>query len=117
MRLLSPIILILLSAVYHIRHQFSMRHTIAAQLVRHNLPGFSTMTLQKTLEKPLRCGTITLSLQIDIHHLTILIDSPPQIMLLTVDLDEDFVDIEGVAIAVVLSFQSPGIFRAKFDAP
>ena len=37
--------------------------------------------------------------------LTILVNCSAQIMLLVTDLDEDFVDIESVAIALVLSFQ------------
>jgi hypothetical protein len=38
-------------------------------------------------------------------------------MLLTVDLDEDFIDLEGIAIALMLSFQSASINRSKLDAP
>ena len=43
MRLLSPIILILLSTVDRLRNQLPMSHAIAAQLVRHDLPGLATM--------------------------------------------------------------------------
>jgi hypothetical protein len=38
-------------------------------------------------------------------------------MLLTVDLDEDFIDVERVAIASVFSFQTTGINRSKLDTP
>ncbi len=38
-------------------------------------------------------------------------------MLLAVDLHEDFVDVEGVAVASVLSLQSAGVFGSKLDAP
>ena len=38
-------------------------------------------------------------------------------MLLTIDLYEDFVDIECVTIALVLSFQSSGVFSAELEAP
>ena len=37
-------------------------------------------------------------------------------MLLAVDLDEDFIDIECIAIAAVLSLQSSGMERAELDA-
>ena len=37
-------------------------------------------------------------------------------MLLAVDLDEDFIDIERIAIAAVLSLQSSGMERAELDA-
>jgi len=45
--------------------------------------------------KPLRSRPIALCLKIDINNLTILIDSPPQVMLLTVDLYEDFTNCSG----------------------
>jgi hypothetical protein len=48
-------------------------------------------------------------MKIDIHHLTILVYSPPQVVLLTVDLHEDFIDEEGITIAPVLSLQSSGV--------
>ena len=38
-------------------------------------------------------------------------------MLLAIDFDEDFIDVEGIAIASVFSFQSAHIDRAKLDAP
>jgi hypothetical protein len=38
-------------------------------------------------------------------------------MLLTVYLDEDFIDVEGVTVTSVFSFQSTGINRSKLDTP
>jgi hypothetical protein len=38
-------------------------------------------------------------------------------MLLAVDLHEDFIDVEGVAISTVLSLQSSGVDSSEFDAP
>ena len=35
----------------------------------------------------------------------------------TVDLHKGFIDVEGIAIASVLSFQAAGINGAEFDAP
>jgi hypothetical protein len=35
----------------------------------------------------------------------------------TVDLDEDFIDVKGIAIASVFSFQTTGINGTKFDTP
>jgi hypothetical protein len=40
MRLLCPIILTLFSAVDCLRHQLSMRYSIASQFVSHDLPRF-----------------------------------------------------------------------------
>ncbi|MCP4950600.1 MAG: hypothetical protein GY922_01965 [Proteobacteria bacterium] len=38
-------------------------------------------------------------------------------MLFAVDLHEDFVDVEGIAVASVLALQSAGINRSEFYAP
>ena len=38
-------------------------------------------------------------------------------MLLTVDFDEDFIDVESVTVSSVFSFQSTSINSAKFDTP
>jgi len=56
-------------------------------------------------------------LKIHIDHLTILITSPPQIMLFALDLDEDFIDVEGIALPSVLPLQAAGINCSKLDAP
>ena len=38
-------------------------------------------------------------------------------MLLTVDLDEDFINVERVAVASVFSFQSSSVYSAEFYTP
>jgi hypothetical protein len=77
MRLLGPVILILLSTVNNFRHQLSMRHTIASQFIRHDLPGLSTMTAQQPFEEAFSRCAVTSCLQIHINNFTVLIHSPP----------------------------------------
>ena len=50
---------------------------------------------EQALEKPLSSGPIPLGLKIHIHHLAILVDSSPQVMLLAIDFHEDFIHEEG----------------------
>ena len=38
-------------------------------------------------------------------------------LLLAIDLDENLVDVKGVALALMLLFQAPGLFGSKVDAP
>ena len=38
-------------------------------------------------------------------------------MLLTVDFDKDFIDVEGIAIATMLLLQSPGVNSTELDTP
>ncbi len=68
-------------------------------------------------QQPLRSRPIALCLKIDINNLAILIDSPLQVMLLTVDLYEDFVEEKGVAVASVFTLQSSCVYSSELDAP
>jgi hypothetical protein len=56
-------------------------------------------------------------LKIHINHLAILIHGSPQVVLLAIDFDEHFIDVESVTIASVSSFQSSSVYRSEFDAP
>ena len=42
-----------------------------------------------------------------------LINSPPQVISLAVYLDEDFVDVEAIAVASILSFQAASIINLE----
>ena len=54
-------------------------------------------------------GSIPFGLQIHINDLTVLIYSPPEVMLLAVDLHKDFIDEEGVAITSMFPLQSSSV--------
>jgi hypothetical protein len=75
------------------------------------------MCLDQALEEALGCSTVPLRLKIHVNHFAILVDGPPEIVLLAVDFHENFVDEESVTIAWVLPFQSPGVLGTEFDTP
>ena len=113
MRLLSAIMLILLSAVDRLGDKLSMRNTITAQLVRHDLPGFSTVASQQSPEEAFRSCPIALRLKLHVHYLSVLIHGSPQVMMLAADLNdpahrargngENFIDVGSITIASMLS--------------
>lgn len=117
MRLLCPIVPVSLCIVDYIRHQFSMGHTVASQFVRHDVPGLATTTPHEPLEEALCCSAVSAGLQIDIDHFSILIHRPPQILLLTIDLHEDLIDVERIAVTSVSLFESTSVSSAKLDTP
>jgi hypothetical protein len=117
MRLLSPIILILFGAMNHFRHQLPVSDSITTKLIGNDLTRFTTAASRQAFEEFLCSSAITLCLKININDLTVAIDSAPQVMLLTVDFDEDFLDVERVTLALMLSFQSASINRSKLDVP
>jgi hypothetical protein len=53
----------------------------------------------------------------NIDYVTILIDSPPQILSLTLDSHEKFVQVPGVTQATLPSPQRPGVFDTKLPTP
>ena len=53
----------------------------------------------------------------NIDHVSILIDSSPQIEVLTSDFDEQFIDVPDVAEPTLLLPQLSSIARAKFQTP
>ena len=117
MRLLYSIILILFSTVDRLRNQSLMRHAIAAQFIGHDLSGFTLVTANQMLEKPFRSGPISPGLKVDINYFTVLVNSPPQIVLLAVDLYKYLIDIERIAIALMPPFQAAAINGSEFYAP
>ena len=52
-----------------------------------------------------------------IRNFAILIHSAPEVMLLAIDSDGDFIDIECVAVASMTPLQSPGVHGSELDTP
>jgi hypothetical protein len=65
------------------------------------------MTAQYAFEEPLGCSVIPAGLEIHIYHFAILINSPPKVMLFAVDLDDNLIDKEDIAVSIVPSLQAP----------
>ena len=53
----------------------------------------------------------------NIDYVTILVDSPPQILSLTLDRHEQFVQVPGVAQASLPSPERPGVFDTELPTP
>jgi hypothetical protein len=117
MRLLCPIVRVLSCVVDNIRHQLWMCHTVASKFVRHYLSGLATITPYKPFEEALCCSAISAGLQIDIYDFSILIHSPPQILLLAIDFHEDLIDVECIAITTMSPFESTSVSSTKLDTP
>ena len=117
MGLLCPIILILLHTVDRVRNQFPVSDTVTSQFISHDFPGLAAMASQYPFEEPICSSPVTFFLQIHVNHFTVLICRSPQVMLLAVDLNENVIDVERVAVASVFSFQSSSVYSAEFYTP
>jgi len=117
MRLLYPIVGVPISDMDCFRDYLTMGDWITSQLIRHDLPELSAMISQQTLEKPLCCRSVPPGMQINIYHFAILVNSCPQVMLLAVNLHEEFINEESIAVALVLPLQSARIDSPEFYTP
>jgi len=121
MRSLSPIILILFDTVDRLGDQFPMCNAITTKLIRDDPPRLSLMAPNQSPKEARHCSSVPLGLKINIDYLVIpkalaaimgqalLFDGSLQVILLTVYPDKDFIDVEGITVASVHSFQAAGI--------
>ena len=96
---------------------FPAGNAIASQFVGHDLPRFALVASYQPPKKAPGSSSISASLKVYIHHIPILVHSPPQIVLLAADLYEDRINVNCVAIALMSAFQSTSVFGSKLDAP
>jgi hypothetical protein len=94
-----------------------MRNAIAYQLVCHNLSRFTMVIFQQSSEETLSSSPITTRLEKHIDHFAILVNSPPQVLLLTTNLHKYFVDVECIAEPLMTTLQPFGKFGTKLVAP
>jgi hypothetical protein len=117
MWLLRSIVRILRRIVDDLGHQFPMGDTITAQFIGHDLSGLTAMWPEQPPEEAFGCSAISLGLEIYINDFTVLIYSAPKIVLLAIYLYEYFINVKGVAVASMLSFQSTSIDGTELNAP
>ncbi len=75
------------------------------------------VTLQQSLEETLGGRSVTSCLEKHIDHLAVLVNGPPQILLLPAYLHENFVDVESIAVPLMPTLQSFGVFWTELVAP
>ena len=58
--------------------------------------GFGSLALQKLAKEAFRRTLISPGLNKEVEHISVLVDRPPEILSLTVDRDEDFVQMSPI---------------------
>ena len=94
-----------------------MRRTVASQLVGHETARFLSPTLEEFPEGSARRTPIPAGLHEDIDQVTILIHRAPQILALTIDPHEDFVQEPRISEATLSPPQPPRVVGAELSAP
>src|SRR4051794_6631310 len=97
MRILGPIVEPLVPAVLAPGHQLPLRGGIARQLVRDHDPRRPALALEELAEQALGRPLVPPALDEDVEHGAVLVDGPPQPVLLAGDPDLDLVQVPLVA--------------------
>ena len=84
-----------------------MRRTIASQLVGHETARFQSLTLEEFPKESTRRTPVSPGLHQDIDQVTILIHRAPQILALTMDPHEHFVQEPRISESTLTSLQPP----------
>ncbi len=92
-----------------------MSHSVAAELVGHQFIR-DDASLQHSAEEPFSRPSVTSLLHLDVDRVPFLVDGPPQVQLLAVDLDEHLVQIPGV-VGPLSPLEAPSILRSELPAP
>ena len=117
MRKLSPVVGILSRIVSNARQDRSLRSAIALQFVGDDPERFFTLTSHQSAEEPLGCLLIATRLQQNVDDITVLVNGTPKILLLTVNPDEQFVQIPSVPETTLLFLETPSKVGSEFPAP
>ena len=94
-----------------------MCDTVAAQLVGHEPHGFLSLTLQQSAKESPRCTPVPTGLYEDVDQVTVLIHRAPEILALTVDRHEDFVQEPRISESTLSSLPLPSVVGAELPAP
>jgi hypothetical protein len=104
-------------SVFDVRKQLTLSDAIAAQFVGHDHPRHILQTLQKPSEETLRSVGISSGLNENVENNTILIDGTPEIVLHTLDPDEDLVQVPLVPWSWPAPSQAVSETAGEFLAP
>ena len=94
-----------------------MGDSVAAQLVGHETHGFLSLPLQEFPKESPRRPPVPAGLDEEVDQVTVLVHRAPEILALTVDRDEDFVQEPCISESTLSALQPPGVVGAELPAP
>ncbi len=93
---LGSVVCVLVGAVDDGWHDTPMRRRVASQLVGDQPPRHAALTLQQLAKKTFRSPAVPTRLDEDVDDVAVLIDGTPEILPLSLDGDEDLVQVPRV---------------------
>ena len=98
-------------------HDVPMGDSIATQLVRHETRRFLALPLQELPKESPRRTRVPAGLDEEVDQVPVLVHGAPEILAVTVDRDEDFVQKPRIAESALAALQPPGVLGAELHAP
>ena len=117
MRVLGAIVKTLMGAVFDIRHDQVPGGGVGAEFVGYDPLWRTLLFAQKPCQQSPRGLCVPVDLHDFVEHVSVLINGAPEIALLAMDGDDDFVEMPNVVAAWRLSLQAAGVIGAEFDRP
>src|SRR2546427_10453371 len=117
MRDFGSIVLVLRRAVHDRGHHEAVSRRVAAKLVRDQTPWRTALRFQQLPEEAFGGTPVAPWLNEDVDHVAVLVDGPPEIVLATLDIHEQFVQVPGVAQASLPVPQDTGVLRTEPPTP
>jgi hypothetical protein len=111
-----PIVLVARGAVNNRGHDGSVSRRVTAKLVGDQAPWLTALPFNSLRKKRL-AARITPGLDEDVDHITVLVDGPPEILLPTLDVHEQFVQVPGVAQPSTPASKHPGVLGTEGLTP
>ena len=98
-------------------HDVPMGDSVATQLVGHETRRLLVLPLQELPKESPRRTPVPAGLDEDVDQVPVLVHGAPEILALTVDRDEDFVQKPRIAESALSALQPPGVVGAELPAP
>ena len=98
-------------------HDVPMGDAVAAQLVGHETRRFLALPLQESPKESSRRTCVPAGLNEEVDQVPVLVHGAPEILALTVNRDEDFVQKPRIAESALSALQPPGVIGAELPAP
>src|SRR3712207_983984 len=117
MRVLRPVVQVPAGPMPHLGQNLALRHPVAPQPISDDAPRLVLEPGQQALEEALGGRGIPPILDQDVQHHAVLIHRAPEVMQLAVDLQEDLVQVPGVARLRPSPTQPAGELAAELQAP
>jgi hypothetical protein len=117
MRDLGSIVGVPLHTVSYVAEDGSYGSRVASQFVGNDSPWFGTLVPQESPKESVCGAPIAMRLDQDVDHVAVLIHSTPEVMLLAIDSNEDFIQIPVIAQSTLPSLQFPDIVRTELMTP